>query len=129
MRQDFLTPNRWAKKFLINPHSSAPALSSVCILGALAAGAAVAAACAVAGAAAVAGADTAAALIAKLAANCCRIMSDTEVIMRPPNCANLPLTVTSDVPSSRHCPGCSPGRTDAARSIDAEEPPLSAPLF
>ena len=55
-------------------------------------------------------------------------MSDTCPIMRPPNWANLPFTITAALPTSTEPAGPSPASMTAVRSIDADEPPRSAPL-
>ena len=54
-------------------------------------------------------------------------MSDTCTISRPPNCANLPFTMTAATPTSTAVSGVSPGSTVAVKSIEADEPPRSAP--
>ena len=64
----------------------------------------------------------------KLSTNCASIMSDTPTINRLPNCANLPLTTTLACPASTELAAESPGSILAARPIDADEPPRSAPL-
>ena len=80
------------------------------------------------GAVSVTGGANAAAAVRKLSANCASSMSDTCTISRPPNCANLPLTITAATPTSTEVPGVSPASTVAVRSIEADDPPRSAPL-